>query len=164
MAYTDSVEEVCEVRAASHAYVLTGINQLPRDGIGERACPPAEPLAGFQHSHAEAARGKCDRTSKTRKSATNHHDAPALTLRPPLPTSVGEFKAYSSVWRGGWGARTNWHYFLGFGRSVISTISQNVLSIPGENVARSSVIRSTLARMYWSFFTRSAMIFGWTIM
>ena len=38
----DRPAEVGEVRAAAHADVLARIDELPRHGIAERRCPPAQ--------------------------------------------------------------------------------------------------------------------------
>ena len=50
----DRVEKVGEVGAATHADVLTSIDELAGGGVGERTGPAAEALSRLQYGHAKA--------------------------------------------------------------------------------------------------------------
>src|SRR5262249_5950798 len=54
--YAQGAEEVREVRAAAHADVLAGIDELPRRTVRERAGAPSQPTSRFQQRNAEPAR------------------------------------------------------------------------------------------------------------
>src|SRR5262245_24472178 len=67
--------KMAEIRAAPHADVLAGVNELAGCRVIERAGAAAEPIARFQERDAKAARGKGRRRRQAREAAADDNDA-----------------------------------------------------------------------------------------
>ena len=94
MGDAERLAEVGQVRAAAHADVLTGIDELPAGGIGERAGPAAEPAARFEQRDAKSARRQGLRRREACAIAADDEDAGIhFHYHLPLATSIAGARA-----------------------------------------------------------------------
>ncbi len=71
--YFHPLAEVCQVRTANHADVLTVIHKFAGDRVDERAGPAAEPRPAFQKSDSQSAPHQSRRDGQASQAATNNY-------------------------------------------------------------------------------------------
>jgi hypothetical protein len=76
MVDTDGPEEVSEIGAASHADVLTRVDELARGRVRKRSGSTAETAARFQNGHDEPSFGKRCGRGQASETAANDRDTP----------------------------------------------------------------------------------------
>src|SRR5688572_16129778 len=85
MSDANGPREMREVGTASHAHMLTGIDQLAGGGVREGAGPAPEPAARLDHCYLETPRCQRGRRRQPRQAAADDEDALGHRLR-PTPT------------------------------------------------------------------------------